>query len=344
MTEYAGWGGAERFAPTSQMRLLCTAAWLAKAVSVAAELGLADLMATAPRSVDELAHTTQTHPDGLARLLRLLASFGVFTTEPDGRYTLTPLSSTLRSDGDDTLREYVITQGRPWYWQACGDMLESVRTGKDTWTRQDSSVFRLLDEQPEEGAQFARAMNAWNGGIHAATAERYDCTHLNTLVDVGGSYGSLLREFLIRYPHLKGILFDLPSIIEGATHSLAAAGLSERVTCVAGDFFESVPSGGDLYMLSFVLHDWTDEDAGRVLRACRNAMHPDARLLIVELVLPSENQIDLSFIMDLKMLVHSGGRERTLEEYRLLLERNGFAISTSMQTTAEASLIEAVLC
>jgi predicted transcriptional regulator len=328
--------------PVSQMRLICSAAWLAKAVTVAAELEIADLLASNPRTVDELVEVTNTHPDGMGRLMRMLAAFGVFASTDDGKYTLTPLGSTLRQNSPDTLREYIITMGRPWYWQACGDMRESVHTGETTWERRGESVFRWLAEQPEDGQQFARAMNDWNGAIHTAIATAYDCSEVGTLIDVGGAHGSLLREFLIRYPHLYGILLDFPPIARGAAHAFAAAGLDERVECVGGDFFEAVPPGGDLYLLSFVLHDWSDENAGRVLRNCRAAMHPGSRLLIAEMVLPTTENVDIGFIMDMKMLVHTSGRERTLGEYQSLLEHNGFAFTNFWATTADASLIEAV--
>jgi SAM-dependent methyltransferase len=221
-------------------------------------------------------------------------------------------------------------------------MRESIRTGETTWERRGQSVFRWLAEQPEDGQQFARAMSHLNCAVHIAVAESYDCSNVKTMVDVGGAHGSLLREFLIRYPHLHGILFDLPQIAEGATEALNAAGLGHRVQCIGGDFFEAVPEGGDLYLLSLILHDWGDDNAERVLRSCRKAMTSDARLLISEIVLPNDNVAHSGFVMDLKMLVHTSGRERTLDEYNALLERTGFKLLACKPTVADSSIIEAM--
>ena len=317
-----------------------------QALYVAARLGVADRLADGPQGSEELAHMTGAHPGALRRLLRALASFGVFAEEADGRFALTEVGALLRDNVPGSLRAGVIFYGDRRHWGAWAKLEQSVTSGETVWgPRAASAFFEMNTKDPEGAAIFNAAMTSFTSAFDAAVVAAYDFSRLATLIDVGGGHGALISSILRANPGLRGILFDIPPVIEGARTRIAAAGLADRLGVVAGDVFASVPSGGDAYLLKWIIHDWDDEHSLTILRNCHRAMKPDARLLLVERVVPE--RIDPSadtqstLLADLNMLVLAGGHERTAAEYRTLLGAAGFALARILPATTRLSVIEA---
>jgi hypothetical protein len=323
------------------VRQLIAGAWNTQAVYVAAKLGLADLLAPSPRPVADLAAATHTHARALGRLLRALASLGVFAEQPDGRFANTPLSECLlNSPGSQ--RGLAIMMGEEHY-RAWVELLHSVRTGECAFEHvYGQNVFTYLSEHPEQGAVFDEAMTGVHGMETHAMLDAYDFSGVGLLVDVGGGNGRTLAGVLRRYPALHGLLYDLPPVIERARPEVLASDLSGRCTALAGDFFRSVPPGGDVYHLRHIIHDWDDERSTTILRNCRAAMPPHGKLLVVEVVIPPGNEPNWGKMLDLNMLVMPGGLERTEAEYRDLFAAAGFRLARVIPTAADVSVIEGV--
>lgn len=315
----------------------------ARAVQVGAELGIADLLTDGPVACDDIARQVGAEATSLYRLMRLLASIGVFTEVAPGAFAQTPVSELLRSTRPGSMRDYARMQGSAWRWQAWGDLEGSVRSG-------GPAVDRLLGESlfdyfahrdPAGGEVFARAMAGVSAATDAATVAAYDFSNARTIVDVGGAHGSLLASILAVTPTARGVLFDLPLSIDQARPHLAASGLSDRVTLVAGDFFESVPAA-DTYLLRLILHDWRDEQCVAILRSCRSAIAPGGKLLVIEQVLPSGNEPSFGKLIDLEMLVCAYGRERTANEFDSLFSAAGFELTRVIPTSSLFCVLEGV--
>ncbi|HEX9961818.1 MAG TPA: methyltransferase [Pyrinomonadaceae bacterium] len=319
-------------------------AFTSQAVYVAAKLGIADLVKDNPRPVAELAAETNTDANALYRVLRALASIGVFTETEPKTFALTPFAEPLLSDRAGSMRDMAIWIGEEAHWRVYGEMLYSVQTGKTAWGRvHGEEVFPyLFQTNPALGDIFNRAMTSFSSSVAPAVAQAYDTSGIETLVDVAGGQGLLLSAFLKANPNLKGVLFDLPAVIESAGALLESEGVAERVETVTGDFFASVPAGGDAYMMKHIIHDWDDERSLAILKNIHSAMNENGRVLIVEMVVREGNEPDFSKIMDLEMLVSPGGVERTAEEYRELLSRAGFRLTRIVPTASPYSIVEAV--
>ena len=302
---------------------MITGYWISQMVHVAAKLGLADLLADGPRTADELAAATGTHARSLYRLLRALASVGVFSEADDGRFAQTPLSESLRRDVPGSQWAMAVMMGDEHY-HAWGDLLESVRTGQTAFDRlYGKPLFDYLGEHPEQAEIFDAAMTSIHGRETQAVLDAYDLSGVGVLADVGGGNGSNLIGILGRYPEMRGVLFDLPHVVERAAANLERAGLASRCQVVGGDFFGPIPVEADAYLLRHIIHDWDDEKAGLILRNIRTAMPEGARLLVVEHVLPPGNEPSFGKLLDLNMLLLPGGVERTEEEFRRLYEAVG---------------------
>ena len=320
--------------------------YLSRALYVAAKLGVADLIAAGTRAVRELARATGTHEPSLRRLMRWLASNGVFTEDEDGGFALTPIGECLRSGVPGSMRAGTIlftgiTQ------DAWRDLLYSVQTGEPAFPRvHGADGFSYFTQHPEEGANFDAAMADFTAFAAVAVSAAYDLSDLRTIVDVGGGNGTLLVGLLRANPALRGVPFDLPHVVERAATRLAAEGMADRSTVAGGDFFVTVPAGGDAYVLKHVIHDWDDVRALAILRNCRRAMEPRSKLLIVEGVYPA--RIDDSFASlaaasnDLNMLVCTGGRQRSEAEFRALYEEAGFTLTRIVPTMMQTCVIEGV--
>ncbi|MEZ5830686.1 MAG: methyltransferase [Dongiaceae bacterium] len=311
-------------------------------IHVAAKLGLADRLAAGPRSPRELALAVGADPQALHRLLRALASLGIFAEDEHGDFILTPQAELLRSDVQGSLRDTALLYGEDWLWQVYGGMMHSMRTGAPAFVKvHRQPLYGYLHEDPRAAAQFNAAMNSFARHEAAAVLEAFDFGSAECVVDIGGGRGAMLAALLRAHPHLTGVLFDLPSVLEGATELMSETGISERVRCRAGDFFEEAPAGADLYVMKSVLHNWDDVDAHRILATCRAAMKPEARLLVIEQVVTPGNVPSESKLHDINMLVVAGGRERTESEYRALFRQAGLALQRMATTRAPLSVMVA---
>src|SRR5919204_217021 len=329
--------------PSQQMIQLTSGHIVAQALYVVAELGIADLLATQPRSVAELAQSSGVHAPSLYRVLRTLASLGVFVEDGNQTFRLTPLGTTLRSDVPGSVRSWALVNCGI-SWRAYGELLYSVQTGQPGFDHAyGMSVFDYTARHPDAMAIFGKMLIDFHGPEVAAVAAAYSLSDAKTVVDVGGGSGNLLAALLEANPKLTGTVFERPPVAEAAIQWLHAAGLSHRSDVLEGDFFESVPTGGDVYVLSHVIHDWDETHCLTLLGNCRRAIAPGGRLLIVETVLPGRNEPSPGRLLDLIMLVNSPrGQERTLDEYRDLLARADFRLARVVPTASPVSVIEAV--
>jgi hypothetical protein len=307
--------------------------WATQIIYVAAKLGIADLLTDGPQGLAALAQATETHAPSLYRLMRALAGLGVFVENGDGDYEATALGRCLVSGSPGALRARAILNGEDWY-TAWGDLLHSVRTGETAFEHAyGMPVFEHLAANPDTAATFNESMASSTESMTRAVADAYNFAGLRTIVDVGG--------ILQANPQARGVLFDRPTVA-AAGGLLASMGVADRCEVVAGDFFEAVPGGGDAYLLSFIIHDWDDDRSVTILKNCRRAMADDARLLLIEQVVPPSNQPSLSKLYDLHMLVLAGGRERREDEYRSLLAAADFQLERVIPTEGPRSVLEAL--
>jgi len=313
--------------------------WMTQAVSVAAELGIADILADGPCSVKDLADITNTHCNALYRTMRALASVGIFVQESDGRFSLTPPANLLRSNVTRSQRSFAIMMGAEFHG-AWGELLHTVRTGEPGWQKRfGTPAFQYMVEHPERHSIYDSAMGGYGRAEGEAMLDAYDFSAFQTVMDVGGGSGMLMTDILKRYPALEGVLFDLPPVVDRARSSIADAGLLDRCRIEEGDFFSSIPAGADVYIMQHIIHDWDDSESISILRNCREAMNTDSRILLVETVIPKGNESCFGKWLDLMMLL-VGGRERTEEEYRKLLSAAGLMLNRVIPTALEVSIIE----
>jgi len=319
--------------------------WMTQMIYTAARLGIADALAEGPQTVYTLAARFSVHQPSLYRLLRALASRGIFTETEDGCFDLTPLGELLRTDVPGSLHSLALYSGAPEQhrYDSWGDLYETIRTGEPAFPRVvGTSPFAYLARNPSAARTFDAAMASYTAAASKAILDVYDFSQHCHIVDVGGGNGRLLANILRKYPVPRGTLFDLNHVAGRARNLFEREELAGRVNCVTGNFLERVPSGGDLYMLKNILHDWDDERAVAILRACRKAMPDNSRLLVVESVLRPGNEPGLGKLMDMNMLVIHGGLERTEAEYVALLRQSGFALAKVRVTGSVVDLIEAM--
>lgn len=320
-------------APGRRLAELINGYQLSAAIGAFARLGVADALADGPSSIAELAERLGADERALGRLLGATLDAGLFTIGDDGRYRLAELGELLRSDAPGSLRRFAVVSTDDWRWAAYGHLTHALRTGEPGFVAAHGCrLWDFLASHPEAAASFEESMARVGAARDRAVAAAVDFSTAERVVDVGGGRGGLLRALLGDSPHLRGVVFDLPAVIEGAREQLAEAGLAERCQTVAGDFRQAVPSGGDAYLLSWVLHDWDDATALRILGNCRAAMQQGARLLVVEMVVPEPGEPNAAVFerlvrqTDLEMLAVVGGRERTAAEYEELLTESGFTL------------------
>ncbi|WFU42791.1 methyltransferase [Bradyrhizobium sp. CB82] len=317
---------------------------VANIVHIAAKLGLADHLADRPKTAVELAGPSALHAPSLHRLMRTLASLGLLTEGDQLRFSLTELGEALKSDAPGSARSTLLMTGSSWAASGFAHFLHSLQTGRTGFEKaQGMPFFDYLAQHPEAASVFSEAMVGLHGAEPPAVAAAYDFSKFRTIVDVGGASGNMLAAVLGRYKEPRGLLFDRPHVVVDAEKLLKAHGLMGRVTVEAGDFFQSVPSGGDAYVLSHILHDWNDDQSLTILGHCRKAMRPDGRLLVVEMVLPLGDAPHPGKILDMVMLALVGGQERTEAEYASLLHKAGFRLSRVVATQSPVSVVEAVL-
>jgi hypothetical protein len=313
--------------------------WLSQAIYVSAKLGIADLVADSPQSCANLAAATRSHEPSLFRVMRALASVGIFSHFEDDRFALAPLAEGLQSAVPGSLRHAVITLGEIHY-HACGDLLHSVQTGDPAFNKVfGSGLFDYLGQHPEAAGSFNQGMTDLSSMLAYAVVFAYDFAGIFSIVDIGGGEGRLVEKILEFHPHMQGTVFDTVPTVERAGRAVQ---IRTRCSYVSGNFFDSVPEGADAYFLCGVVHDWDDDRAIKILGNCRRAMSKNGKLLLLEMVVPSTDGADFSKLLDLNMLVMTGGRERTKAEFSALLDHAGYRMTRTIPTLAPQSLIEAM--
>jgi hypothetical protein len=333
----------EREAPSVDQILmqLLSGAWVTQSIATAARLGIPDALAAGPRTVDEIAAKVGADRGATKRLLRMLGGIGVFTAE-NGRYGLNAVSERLREETPGSLKHMFIAETDGVHWRSWEKVVDAVRTGlprpKPVFGK---AAFDYYSEHQDEGEQFGRAMANISGFAAKSVLDSYDFGGLKTIMDVGGGNGSMVRTILEKYPQARGIVADLPYIEEQANAAIAAAGLAGRCRFEPTDFFKAVPSGADGHVLKFILHDWNDDECVQILRNCRAAIAPGGRLMVLEVIVPDTPGSDFSHMMDMNMLVMTGGMERTAKEYEALLARGGFRLARIVGGESPFSVIEA---
>jgi hypothetical protein len=330
--------------PPEALLYLILGKWYGQAVTAAAQLGIADLLADGPRSSTEIAKSVHANPDAVYRVMRCLGAVGVLH-ETEGRtFALTPVGSALRSDVPGSLAGLAKFEGSSFNLAACAELTHSACTGESAFVKAHGvPIFEWMPVHPEQAAIYNSAMASLSTTTARAVASSYDFSACKTIVDIGGGHGTLLAEILSAAPHARGILFDAPHVADAARGNLASRGLSARCEVVAGDFFQAVPSGHDTYVIKNVLHDWADDEAVAILGQIARSIAPKGKLLIVEqLVTPPGAGLNLAKIIDMIMLcLTEGGRERTESEYAELLRRSGFSLERVVSTPSQVDVIEA---
>jgi len=328
--------------PAQALLQLTSGYWVSQAIYVVAKLGIADLLQDGSKSGEELAKATGTHAQSLSRVMRALASVGVFTEVAEGRFALTPLAGLLQTGIPNSMCAWAIMLGEESY-RAWGEFLYSVKTGEPAFNHvYHMRRFEYLAQHPEAADVFNTAMTALFGRVHAAVVKAYSFSGFTKVVDVGGGNGFLITLILKAHPRVTGVLFETPAVIPDAKMYIEAAGLAARCETVAGDFFESIPEGGDAYLLAHVIQSFDDDRSVTILRSCRRAMAKHGRLLLIEPVISPGNAPSFAKLLDLHMLVITGGRQRTEAEYRTLLESAGLRLTNVIPTESGESVIEAV--
>jgi O-methyltransferase domain/Dimerisation domain len=328
--------------PQQQVRSLLMGFVVSRALQVAAELGVADALAGGPKECAALAREVGADASTLHRLLRALASFGVFEELTDGRYVNTPRSECLRSDAPVSLRNLARMYGDSAPWQAWSGLEYSVRSGEPSFAHvHGTPMFEYLSTHPDSARRFDEAMVASSRLMNDAIVEAYDWGQFATLIDVAGGMGSTLAAILRANPGVHGVLFDLGHVIERGREHLAQQGVAERCRTQSGSFFDAIPAGADAYFMKHILHDWDDADCLRILTNCGKAMSDRAKLFVCERIVPPGNGPSIAKTIDLVMLVQTdGGRERTEPEFQQLFARAGLRLARVVPTRAENNILE----
>ena len=315
--------------------------WLAQAVRAAVELSLAEHLADGPRTAAEIAEAEGTDPAATARFLRACASMGLVAYAEKG-FTGTPMLAVLHRDDPLSLRDLAASQSSQLLWRTWARIPEAVRSGESQTDKAlGMPFFDYLAAHPDEGALFGAAMASMSAPVIRDAVEVIDIAGATTVVDVGGAHGSFALAMLAKHPGLDAIVLDLPHSLPGAQAAAVRDGLDDRFTAVAGDFFKAVPPG-DIMLLKFILHDWSDDECVRILSNCRDALHPGGRIVITEIVI-EDDAPGIAPLMDIAMLASAGSRERTLAEFDTLLVRAGLRRAAATPVQAPYVVIEATV-
>ena len=326
-----------------QMLQIISGFWIARCVYVTAKLGVADLIKDEPKTADELAAATDAHGPSLFRVLRALAAVGVVTRDDQNRFGSTPLSETLCANAPGSIRAFAMTELGEEHYPAWGELLYSVRTGGIAFDKAFGvPIWEFFAKNPENAQIFNDAMSAMTAQANEAVHAAYEFSGISKILDVGGGHGGLITGILKKNPNMRGILFDAPPVIEGARTRVEESEVADRLELMAGDFFKSVPEGGDAIVMKWIIHDWNDDQSISIMKNCHRALPENGRLILIEAAVPETNEPHFSKFIDLNMLVITGGRERTPEEFRRLYEASGFKLSRIVPTESPFSVIEGV--
>lgn len=335
---------APQMPPGAQIMQFATSGFVAQAVYCAAELKLADHLKGGPRTTPDLAAETQTDERSLYRLLRSLSSVGVFTETADKTFANTPVSETMLTDSPTSQRDMILMIGDPVHGAVISDMLYSVRTGKPAWEHVHGvPVFDyMFGPNKPFGELFNKAMTSFSHASIAGVLAAYDFSGIGTLADIAGGHGHLLAAILQEYPSMKGVLFEIGPVLEGAPKMLESYGVADRVELVDGDFTADIPVVADAYIMKHIIHDWYDDKCEKILGCIRRSMPDHAKVLICDAVIPPGNDPHPGKILDLEMLISPGGVERTEAEFNTLLANSGFKMTRIIPTPSPVSIVEAV--
>ena len=317
-------------------------AHVAGAVSCLAQLGIPDLVEDAPKSAEELAKQIGAHPQALYRLMRATACVGVLSEGPDGKFSQTPMSAVLRTNATPSLRSLAIMGGREWHARGWSRLEYCVRTGKQALDDlYGAHIFEFLKQHPEEARIFNDTMTELSMIDSPAVADAYSFDGIHSIVDIAGGHGLLLATILQRNPHLKGTLYEMPHVLEGAAGGPLKP-VMERCTLSSGDMFSSVPPGADAYIMKHIIHDWPDELCLKILKACRKSVNEGGKLLVVDNVIQPGNDFSPGKFLDLQMLIFPSGSERTEKQFRDLFAAAGWKLNRIIPTAAPDSIVEGV--
>lgn len=332
--------------PMAAMLQLLFGKHITYALSAVARLGVADHLGSTPVRLEDVAQRVGAHADSLYRVMRMLASVGVFEETPGKQFSLTPVGEVLRTDARESLRYLAMAWGDEWSTRAFENFVHCVRTGQDGVTKAyGKNAFELLAEHPDQADTFHKAMMNVSAIAGEAMAETYDFAGISNIADIGGGHGMLLASVLRRNPGIRGVLYDLPEVVAGAKANGHFAGLEDRLQIDAGSFFERVPAGCDAYMLKHILHDWSDDHCRTILGLIREQLPADGRVLVCELIVPDGPGPSPAKILDLEMLALTvGGKERTTGEFRELFRSAGLQLERVVSTKSPMVVLEARAC
>ena len=334
--------GDDGLPPALQMLKIMMGPWVAQAAAAVARFEVPDHLAKEPRTAADLARLGGAEPAAFERLLRAAASVGILREVAPGVYASTPLSETLRQGVPGSVRDLVIAEVAPGHWLPWGRLYDAIKTGhSQARAALGTDTWGYYAENPEEGAAFARGMSNLSAIVAAQVAPAYDFSRFERIVDVGGSEGMMLAAALKSAPSARGVLFDLPEVIERGRAAVAAYGLGARLETVAGDFLKEVPVDGDLYIVKSIVHDWDDEKSAALLENVRRAARPDAKVIIIEMIVPPTISPSPVHLMDLNMLVMLDGRERTADQMAALVTRAGLRFERVIPTFGLFGIVEA---
>jgi O-methyltransferase domain/Dimerisation domain len=328
--------------PPAAVLGLIAGMWAAKAAAVAADLGIPDQLAHGPKTAAEVAKAIGADASAVYRLMRAVVTVGMLTADPEHRFALTPLGEALRSDVPGSMRSLLIAEMAPGHWLPWGSLKDAVRTGSPSAPKAlGMDPWEYYKKNPDEGLHFAEAMSGLSHIAMQAVLASYSFAGARKVVDVGGSHGSFVAAVLQREKNARGILFDRPEVLEGATATLEKAGVKDRVERVGGSFFESVPAGGDVYLVKHILHDWNDAECVKILRNVREAMIQVGRVVVVEMLITDKGPPSPVALLDLNMLVMLTGKERTAEDFAALFAKAGLKLHSVTPTRSPVAVIEA---
>lgn len=326
--------------PQAQLMKFIVGKWISKPIYVAAELGIADMLVEGPKSIQDLAIESKTHSASLYRMMRALASVGIFSETKDQNFELTPMAECLKRGA---MRSIVLMFNSNWSDKAWGYFMDSVKTGNTTFQKAyGMPLSDWLEKNPQAAEVFNEANATKAASSHRAIVDEYDFSGIDALTDVGGGLGTLMVEILSANPLMKGIVADTYSVIQETNKIIKARGFENRCRAVECDFFQKIPSGSDVYLMSNILHDWSDEQCRIILANCKYAMRKESKLLVVEMIVPPGNEPCVAKLLDLEMFVMTGGRERTEAEFKDLFESSGFKLSRIIPTKENVCIIEGI--
>ena len=312
-------------------------------IAVASKLNIAAHLKDGPKTAEHLAEITNTNPRALYRLLRALTSIGLFEEGAKNTFFSTPIANLLCDQNPHSLRNVAILYGEEWVWKAYNQLGYSVEKGQPAFNYvHGASLYEYLEQDHIAAERFNNAMSAFSGDEATAICDAYSFSSAQKIIDIGGGHGAFVLALSKIYPHLSGTVFDQPGVIDTVKMRMVAEGNESKISYASGDFFREVPGGGDIYVLKSILHNWDDQSVITILGNCRKAMKNNGKLLIIERVVPSENERSEAKLFDINMLLMTGGQERKREEYSELLSSAGYNLSRVISTRSPVSVLEAI--